>query len=169
MNSGIWNPWKIAAIGMALVTATALIVGVVVASWYGPPRKTGTATAQGLAPHPAGLAQSAPSSPSMTHVASTSLPTAVDECNRHAARYAGQRPEAIDTVKDAGVGALLGAAVGAAGGAIAGGGRGAGKAAAIGGLVGAGGGTVYGLNESQKYDHAYRAAYSSCMSSHGYN
>ena len=50
----------------------------------------------------------------------------------------GRRDKTVDTVKDAGIGALAGAALGAAGGAIAGGGHGPGKGAAIGGLVGAG-------------------------------
>ncbi len=50
----------------------------------------------------------------------------------------------MDTVKDAGVGALVGAA------------------------VGAGGGTLYGLNENKKNDEGYRVAYASCMRSRGY-
>ena len=28
-----WNPWKMTAIGMVLVTATALVTGLVVANW----------------------------------------------------------------------------------------------------------------------------------------
>jgi hypothetical protein len=46
------------------------------------------------------------------------------------------------------------------------GGTGAGKGAAIGGVVGAG--SHGGLNENEKHDEAYRAAYARCMASHGY-
>jgi outer membrane lipoprotein SlyB len=94
--------------------------------------------------------------------------SAIETCNRSAATQAGQRDKTIDTVKNAGIGAIAGAAVGAAGGAIADGGSGAGKGAAIGGLVGAGGGTLYGLNENQKHDQRYRDAYAACMRSRGY-
>ena len=30
-----WNPWKVTALGLALVMATALITGLVVANWSG--------------------------------------------------------------------------------------------------------------------------------------
>jgi len=94
--------------------------------------------------------------------------SAIAACNQAAATQSGHRDKTVDTVKDAGIGAIAGAAVGAAGGAIAGGGKGAGTGAAIGGLVGAGGGTLYGLNENQKHDQRYRDAYASCMRSRGY-
>jgi hypothetical protein len=98
-------------------------------------------------------------------VPTQSVPTqsAIEACNQYAASQAGQRNKTMDTVKDAGIGAVAGAALGAAGGAIADGGKGAGKGAAIGGLVGAGGGTLYGLNENQKHDERYRNAYGARM------
>jgi len=108
--------------------------------------------------------------PASAPAAARAVPThsAVEACNQYAASQAGQRNKTVDTVKDAGIGAVAGAALGAAGGAIADGGRGAGKGAAIGGLVGAGGGTLYGLNENQKHDERYRNAYGACMRSRGY-
>jgi hypothetical protein len=107
---------------------------------------------------------------SQVPAAAPAVPTqsVVEACNQYAANQAGQRDKTVDTVKDAGIGAIAGAALGAAGGAIASGGRGAGKGAAIGGLVGAGGGTLYGLNENQKHDERYRGAYAACMRSRGY-
>lgn len=36
MSDDGWNPWKLAAIGMALVMVGALITGLVVANWTGP-------------------------------------------------------------------------------------------------------------------------------------
>jgi len=157
MADNNWNPWKLTTIGMALVLATALVTGLVVANWSGtePPQKAAApAGARGLA----------------RPVVTSSVPThaAVDACNRHAAAQAPQRDKTLEVVKDAAIGAVVGAAVGAAGGAIADGGKGAGKGAAIGGVVGAGGGTLYGLNENRKQDQQYRAAYASCMRSRGY-
>ena len=154
-----WNPWKTTAIGLALMTTTALVTGVVVAHRQDP-------TAQ---PSPAGTATQAPTAAApVTPVAVTPARSVTDDCNRYAASHTAPRDNTVDTVRDVGVGALVGAAVGAAGGAIAGGGKGAGKGAAIGGLVGAGGGTVYGLNENKKHDDAYRASYARCMRSRGF-
>ena len=148
------NPWKLTAVGLALVAATALATGVVVAS-----RSSGAPTAT--------------KSPARTVAQVTAPPgvpdqVAVKACNDHAAVTTGPPNKTVEVVKDGAVGALLGAAVGAAGGAIADGGKGAGKGAAIGGLVGAGAGTLYGVNDNRKHDAAYREAYSSCMRSRGY-
>src|SRR5437899_11517109 len=180
MSEQSWNPWKLTAIGMALVVVTALVTGLVVANWTGSEAdKRATALTEPAAKpapvhaatsRPAAVAQSAPA-PRPAAVAqgpSTPTPSAVEECNRYAANNAGARDKTTDTLKDVGVGALVGAAVGAAGGAIADGGKGAGKGAAIGGVLGAGGGTLYGLNENKKHDEAYRAAYARCMRSRGY-
>ena len=175
LNDSWKNPWKLTSIGLGLVAATALATGLVVANWTGkdsdktaavevgsgrtaPPRVAGS---QVPAAAPAVPTQSAPTQSAPTQ-------SAIDACNQYAANQAGQRNKTVDTVKDAGIGALAGAALGAAGGAIADGGKGAGKGAAIGGLVGAGGGTLYGLNENQKHDERYRNAYGACMRSRGY-
>jgi len=159
MSDSTWNPWKLTTIGMALVLATALVTGLVVANWSGsePPQKA-------AAPAPA--AQRAPARAAVAPAVPTQA--AIDACNQYAASQAGQHDKTMEVVKDAAVGALVGAAVGAAGGAIADGGKGAGKGAAIGGVVGAGGGTLYGLNANKKHDERARAAYASCMRSRGY-
>jgi hypothetical protein len=163
MADGGWNnPWKLTAIGMALVIVTALATGLVVANWSGKDsdRKVAdTSSSRPVSPVASSEAPRAPAVPTQT---------AINACNHYAATQAGQRNKTVDTIKDGAIGAVAGAALGAAGGAIAGGGSGAGKGAAIGGLVGAGGGTLYGLNENQKHDEHYRNAYASCMRSRGY-
>ena len=170
-----WNPWKVTALAMALVMATALVTGLVVANWSGSSldvaqpasapasaRLVQQARPTGARPAPSQTVQAIPSAPA--------IPTkeVVDACNRHAAAQIGESDKTTEVVKDAAIGAVVGAAVGAAGGAVAGGGKGAGKGAAIGGVVGAGGGTLYGLNENKRNDEKYRAAYSSCLQSRGY-
>lgn len=189
MSEQSWNPWKVTAIGMALVMATALITGLVVANWYGPDVAKKTAATEPAAPtsklaavqtptpapaphaaRPTSPPAAASAPPAASAPATPSVPTqsAVNACNQQAAKEVNSRDKTLDTLKNAGVGAVAGAAVGAAAGAIAGGGSGAGKGAAIGGLVGAGGGTLYGLNENKKHDENYRNAYASCMRARGY-
>jgi hypothetical protein len=168
MTDRSWNnPWKLAAIGMALVVATALATSLVVANWSGKEsdsKKTTEVTSSGRpASHVAG--SSTPSTPSTPAVPSQSV---IAACNQSAVSQVPSRDKTLDTVKDGAIGAVAGAVVGAAGGAIADGGKGAGKGAAIGGLVGAGGGTLYGLNENRKHDERYREAYAACMRSRGY-
>jgi hypothetical protein len=171
-----WNPWKVTAIAMGLVMATALVTGLVVANWTGTDHDRTTETLKPAAPAADTPTKAAPrpSTPARTVTGqATNTPAAptqaaIAACNQWAAQQAGSRDKTVDTVKDAGIGALVGAAVGAAGGAIADGGKGAGKGAAIGGVLGAGGGTLYGLNENKKHDENYRAAYASCMRSRGY-
>jgi hypothetical protein len=172
------NPWKLTAIAMALVMATALVTGLVVANLTGPRAPGQAAEAPGTVetPKKAGVPTpgvSTPAVPRTVKAARSSAPVAptaavVDACNRQAAQQTGPQNKTLEIVKDAAVGAVVGAAVGAAGGAIAGGGKGAGKGAAIGGVVGAGGGTLYGLNENRKNDERYRDAYASCMRARGY-
>jgi len=169
-----WNPWKVTALAMALVMATALVAGLVVANWSGPSREDAQSASpsssgrlvqpprSGARPAPAQAVQPIPSAPM--------VPTkqVVDACNRYAAAHVGASDKTTEVVKDAAIGAVVGATVGAAGGAVAGGGQGAGKGAAIGGVVGAGGGALYGLNENRRNDERYREAYSSCLRSRGY-
>jgi hypothetical protein len=153
------NPWKLTAIGMAVVMATALVTGLVVANWTGGDRAAQEQKVQKVqqaSPVRVASASAAPSS------------NAIAACNKYAASEAGTKDKTMEVVKDGAIGAVVGAAVGAAGGAIAGGGKGAGKGAAIGGVVGAGGGTLYGLNENKKHDERYRAAYASCMRARGF-
>src|SRR3989449_4575549 len=155
--NGSWDPWKVTAIAMALMMATALVTGLVVANRVGDDTRAAVSTGTASAP-----------APRVAQPSSVPTQAAVDACNRYATSQTGDGDETAEVVKDAAVGAVVGAAVGAAGGAIAGGGKGAGKGAAIGGVVGAGGGTLYGLNENKKHDERYRAAYASCMRARGF-
>jgi hypothetical protein len=174
-----WNPWKLTAIGLALVVATALVTGIVVAYWTGrgPDRSTGApaevskpgpAPAAGTPPPPRAAPPTPP--PVVTAPVAPAVPTraAIDACNRYAAEQAGSGDKTTEVVKDTAIGTLVGAAIGAAGGAIAGGGKGAGKGAAIGSVVGVGGGVLYGLNENKQHDQRYRDAYANCLRSRGY-
>lgn len=164
MTNESWkNPWKLTAIGMALVIATVLVTGLVVANWSGreSDKKLVDVSPGRAAPRVA-------TSPVAPTAAGVPTQSAIDTCNQSAAAQAGQREKTKDTVIAGAIGAVAGAAVGAAGGAVIDGGSGAGKGAVIGGLVGAGGGTLYGLNENGKHDERYRNAYAACMHSRGY-
>jgi len=161
MTSESWkNPWKLTAIGMALVIATVLVTGLVVANWSG---RQSDKTVVDVSP-----GRAAPRMATSPAAAGVPTQSAIDTCNQSAAAQAGQRENVKDTVIAGAIGAVAGAAVGAAGGAVIDGGSGAGKGAVIGGLVGAGGGTLYGLNENGKHDERHRNAYAACMRSRGY-
>jgi hypothetical protein len=155
------NPWKLTAIGMALVATTALVTGIVMASRSKPDETAAPSAASAVKNPPRTVAQ-------VTARPRVPDQVVVKACNDQAATATGPRDKTVEVVKDGAIGALLGAAVGAAGGAIADGGKGAGKGAAIGGLVGAGAGSLYGVNDNRKHDAAYREAYASCMRSRGY-
>jgi hypothetical protein len=187
-----WNPWKMTAIGMVLVTATALVTGLVVANWNTADKPSGAQSMDALAsppsaPSPAAalrtgpppVATAPPAAPAPARPAGAGrvasnqalrgpAPTAldVDTCNAYAKAHAGDKT--VETVTDALIGAVAGAGVGAAGGAIAGGGKGAGKGAGIGGVVGAAAGTLYGLNEARSHEAQYVDAYRMCMKGRGY-
>jgi hypothetical protein len=165
---GSWNPWKVTTLGLALVMATALVTGLVVANWSGwsPESEPRFAT------RPASPQRSAAVKPAQPTTrgapAGVGVPTreVIEACNRRAAAEVGEHDKTQEVVKDAAIGAVVGTA--ATGGTAVGGGKGAGKGAAIGGIVGAGGGTLYGLNENREHDEKYRAAYSRCTRSRGY-
>jgi hypothetical protein len=173
MTNESWkNPWKLTAIGMALVIVTVLVTGLVVANWKGQDsdKKVVDVTPGRGAPRSATApgASTAAGTPTAPTAAGIPTQSAINTCNESADAQAGQREKTKDTVIAGAIGAVAGAAVGAAGGAVVGGGSGAGKGAVIGGLVGAGGGTLYGLNENRKHDESYRNAYAACMRSRGY-
>jgi uncharacterized protein YcfJ len=169
LNSSWNNPWKLTSLGLGLVAATALATGLVVANRTGKESdKTAALETGAVRTAPRIVGAQPPAAAPAVPTQSAPTQSAIEACNQYAASQAGQRDKPMDTVKDAGIGAIAGAALGAASGAIAGGGRGAGKGAAIGGLVGAGGGTLYGLNENQKHDERYRNAYGACMRGRGY-
>ena len=177
-----WNPWKMTAIGMALVIVTAVITGLVVASWNSGDKSQGSQASQvsapavpapapavsAPAPAPAPVRPAAAPRTASNQAPPAPTPTAadVDACNSYAKAQVGDKT--VETVKDALIGAAAGAGLGAAGGAIAGGGKGAGKGAGIGGVVGAAAGTLYGLNEGKSHDARYVQAYRGCMKGRGY-
>jgi len=166
-----WNPWKMTAIGMALVMVTALVTGLVVASWNSsdkPQSPTTTTASQTPPPSASAAPPSSAARPAQSPPRRVATPTAADieTCNGYAKSQAGDKT--VEVVKDALIGAAAGAGVGAAGGAIAGGGKGAGKGAGVGGVVGAAAGTLYGLNEGKSHDARYVQAYSACMKGRGY-
>src|SRR2546430_254545 len=101
------NPWKITAIGLAVMMVTALETGLVVANWTGADRAAQTQNLQHQATPP--RAASAPAAPTRT---------AIDACNTYAASDGGSTDEALDVVKAGASGAVVGAAVGAAGGGM---------------------------------------------------
>lgn len=165
MDNSWNNPWKLTAIGMAVVIVTAVITGIVVAN------RTGTKPVEQVAnTTPAAKPPATPATPASSPRPASSVPpqSAIQACNKYAATPPSQRDKTIEVVKDVAIGGVGGAAVGAAGGAIAGGGKGAGKGAAIGGLVGAVGGTLYGLNDIHKNNQEAQAAYARCMQAHGH-
>src|SRR2546427_6221344 len=124
------NPWKLTAIGMGFVAATALATGIVVASRSKPEDKP-----VAVQPAPAERARVEGARPVAAATAPARVPdqTIVKACNDQAAAATGPRDKTTEVVKDGAVGALLGAAVGAAGGALAGGGERGGKGAPDGG------------------------------------
>ncbi len=152
MSDGSWNPWKLTAIGMALVISTALVTGLVVAGWVGNASNTAAPGASGA---PARAVAAVPSQAD------------IDACNQQARAAAGDKT--VEVVKDAAIGGAVGAGVGAAGGAIADGGKGAGKGAGIGALVGVAAGTLYGINQNKAHDARYAQAYRACMKARGYS
>jgi hypothetical protein len=169
-----WNPWKLTAVGIALLIVTALVTGLVVAQWSGaPPDRKASEVPPSKTAAPAVRRVESPMPAPAPHAVGTPSATAptqasVNACHQYAATQVGQRNKTVEVVKDAAIGGVGGATVGAAGGAIAGGGRGAGTGAAIGGLIGAAGGSLYGLNDNQKHDQQYREAYAACMRSRGH-
>jgi hypothetical protein len=154
------KPWKIAGIGIALVTATALATSVTTAYLVrggasepqvsavvpGGPQPAGARVvpATPAAPRPRVLATSA-TAPAPRPVA-VARPVAVSSVPADCATT-GDRVWRV--AKPGLVGGLLGAGVGAAGGAIADGGKGAGKGALIGTLAGAAAGGVYGAYKTK--------------------
>lgn len=164
MNTDSWkNPWKLTTIGMALVVATALAAGLVVANWSG-----GQSEKKVVDVAPGRTTPRVATTPAVATAVGVPTQSAINTCNQSAAAQAGQRENTKDTVISGAIGAVAGAAVGAAGGAVVDGGSGAGKGAVIGALVGAGGGTLYGLNENGKHNDRYRNAYAACMQARGY-
>ena len=134
------HPWKMTAIGMALVVSTAVITGLLVSVW-GP--RAGLEA----------LFSSGVSSPTVTStagaVAQSPSPADVEACNQYAKAQAGDK--AIEVVKEGAVG------------------RRAGTGAVNGGMVSAAAGTLYGIDERKKNDARYVEAYRACMKGRGFS
>src|SRR5262245_20548189 len=158
-----YNPWKLTTIGLGLVIVTALIAGLVVASWKKEPEKQAAVTAPAAVSRPPAAN---PTAAPPRRVATAPSPAEVEACNAQATAKATDKT--VEVVKDAAIGGAVGAGVGAAGGAIAGGGKTAGKGAGIGGIVGLAAGTLYGLNEAKSHDTRYVEAYRACMKERGH-
>ena len=153
----MYNHWKLATIGMALVLTTALITGVTTAYFTRPTdgpavvapaplavaatppalaRRTAQPMARPVAAEPVTSAPAPAASPTRT------VATVPADCST-----GGDR--ALRIAKPGAVGGLVGAGLGAAGAAIAGGGRAAGQGALIGGLAGAVLGSGYGAYQTK--------------------
>src|SRR2546430_1400772 len=98
------NPWKLTAIAMGVVMATALVTGLVVANWTAGDRATQEQKAQQkvVQATPARVA-SMPAAPSQSAIAA---------CNKYAASEAGSKDKTMEVVKDGAIGAVVGAAGG---------------------------------------------------------
>ncbi len=164
MSQVRWDSGKLIAMGAALVIATAVVTGVVVANWNG--KTTGIQQTKQEAGRLATATSNSNSKGQVRQAAATPSASDIEACNQHAKSVTANNPS--DVLEKAVIGGALGAGVGAAGGAIAGGGKGAGKGAAIGGIVGATAGTLYGLNEANQKDARAVAAYRACMRERGY-
>jgi hypothetical protein len=145
--TGRWNPWGVTALGLVVVMATALVMGLVVANWSGSSQEPEPIRQAPAAARPRPPSRSVSVMPAASPIARTEpvaivVPTdeAVQACNRRAADEAGDPDRTEQVVKDA----------------------------ASGGGAAAQSGTLYGLNESRRNDEKYRAAYSSCMRARGY-
>jgi hypothetical protein len=103
MTGESWkNPWKLATVGTALMVASGLLTGLVVANWSGGGSDRGDKTVVAV-----GAGAAAPRV--NTSATSATVPTqaAIDTCNQSAATQAGQRERAKDAAF-AGGGSLYG-------------------------------------------------------------
>lgn len=139
------NPWKLATIGIALVTLTAGATGLTTVYFL----RSAAADEQTVATSPRPPVRQAvaarPRAMQATPVAYRPVATANDPTD---CATGGDR--AWRVAKPGLLGTLLGAGLGAAGGAIADGGKGAGKGALIGGITGAVAGSAYGAYKTNK-------------------
>src|SRR5437762_8358461 len=158
----MYNHWKLATIGMALVLTTALITGVTTAYFTRPtdgPAVVAPAPLAVAAPPPVlarrtarPMARPVAAEP-ITSAPVTSAPEPAASPTRTVATVpadcstGGDR--ALRIAKPGAVGGLVGAGLGAAGAAIAGGGKAAGQGALIGGLAGAVLGSGYGAYQTK--------------------
>ena len=143
------NPWKLATIGIALTTVTALTAGATTAYLV---RSTPT-DARADIPAASVVERRAATQPvpvraSASRATVATRPVSARPVSTTPADCATGQDRAWRIAKPGLLGTLLGAGVGAAGGAIADGGSGAGKGAIIGGVTGAVAGTAYGAYQT---------------------
>src|SRR5213594_2106362 len=93
-----WNPWKVTALGLVLVMATALVTGLVVANWSGTSQdaaeQKAAATASRPTPAaPARVATAPHPAPAPRVAQAPAVPTqdVVDACNRYASGQIGEQ------------------------------------------------------------------------------
>jgi len=172
----MYNPWKIATLGLALTGVTALSTGVTTAYLMRPatPAEVDTQVAPAqasyvtapraisgrrvaprvaaIAPQPPVVAQPAVlTQPAAVEPAVVTRPTAVQQVATPVATdCATGAQRAMKIAKPGLIGTLAGAGLGAVGGALADGGKGAGKGALIGGLAGAALGGGYGAYKTNQ-------------------
>jgi len=100
--AGDWNnPWKLTAIGMALVVVTALVTGLVVAQWSGssgerktvelaqPTTTAVPTTRRAESTVPAPTARRAAPAPAQPHASTVPIQAAVEACHQETARAGG--------------------------------------------------------------------------------
>lgn len=140
------HPWRMTAIGMALIVITVVITGLLLGG-----RWPIAALEALLAP----IFSSAPpevAPPPVKAVDQFPAAADVEACNQYAKAQAGDK--AIEVVKE---------------GSAAEAGRGAGKGAVTGGMVSAAAGTLYGISEKKRNDARYVEAYRACMKGRGFS
>ena len=137
------EPWKMTALGMALIVAAAVIMGFLMAGW-GPRAELEAMLAPVIAP-----ASPAPAPAKI--VTETPAPADVESCNQSAKAHAGNKT--IEVVKEG----------------VAEAGWGPGRGGEIGGMVVAAAGTLHGINERKKNDARYVEAYRACMKGRGFS
>ena len=109
MAGGNWNnPWKLTTIALALVGATALATGLVVANWTGKAADKQATVADKQPVVASAPGSAAPRVAQAPAAPAPAVPTqsAIAPCNQAAATQSGHRDKTVDTVKDAGIGAI---------------------------------------------------------------
>src|SRR5258705_4819188 len=110
MLEATWNPWKMTAIGMALIAAAAVIMGLLMADW-GPRAELEALLSPAVTP-------AAPAAAPAGGVAPSPSPADVQACNQYAKAQAGDKAIRVVEAREA-------AQVG----------EGPGKGTAVGGMV----------------------------------
>ncbi|MGH7279808.1 MAG: hypothetical protein ACREJG_14130, partial [Candidatus Rokuibacteriota bacterium] len=106
------NPWKLTAIGMALVMATALVTGLVVANWTGPEssriavdtrvpqssRASGVRPVSRTVPARVTMAPAVATPPAVSAQPAVPPQAVIEACNRQAAARTGPHDKTVEIV-----------------------------------------------------------------------